>query len=189
MSKKDQASRCSNLGQISNPTKIKNQSYRLINADIAQNCFKAIEKAVSDTLNTPHNVVVTIGIDDDKARSLAQNRLYWKWINEIEQQTGQISNDDDENNSYWHLFFKRLFLSRIYARDDGEFAEMAESIKRCKGVINDTLYENIATSVIKNISTTKANTKQFAEYLTRIELWAVANGLTLTTPQELEWVR
>lgn len=67
--------------------------------------------------------------------------------------------------------------------------EMAQSIKRCKGVINDTLYENIATSVIKNISTTKANTKQFAEYLTKIELWAVANGFKVTTPQELEWVR
>lgn len=166
-----------------------NQCFRLINADIAKNCFNAIHQAVADSLNTPHNVVVTIGIDDDKARSLAQNRLYWKWINEIEQQTGQTSNDDDENNSYWHLFFKRLFLSRIYARDDGEFAEMAESIKRCKGLIPNSQYEKMATDVIKQISTTKASTKQMSEYLNRIELWAVANGLRLTTPQELEWVR
>lgn len=161
---------------------MKNQSFRLVSAQIAQNCFAAIEQAVADTLDTPHNVVVTIGIDDDKARSLAQNRLYWRWLHELEAQTGQ----DDE---WWHCHFKRLFLARIYARDDGEFAQMAESIKRCQGIINDTLYENIATSVIKNISTTKANTKQFAEYLTKIELWAVANGFRLTTPQELEWVR
>lgn len=162
--------------------KKENQSYRLINADIAQNCFQAIHQAVADSLDTPHNVVVTIGIDDDKARSNAQNRIYWKWLHELASQTG---NDDE----FWHLHFKRLFLARIYARDDGEFAEMAQSIKRCKGVINDNLYENIAMSVIKNISTTKANTKQFAEYLTKIELWAVANGFKVTTPEELEWVR
>lgn len=170
-------------------TKKENQSYRLINADIAKNCFQAIERAVADSLNTPHNVVVTIGIDDDKARSLAQNRLYWKWLYEIEQQTGQISSDDDDENNYWHLFFKRMFLSRIYARDDGEFAEMAESIRACKGLIPNSQYEKMATDVIKQISTTKASTKQMSEYLNRIELWAVANGLRLTIPQELEWVR
>lgn len=161
---------------------MKNQCFRLVNGNVAQNCFQAIEKAVQDAQNTPNKVIVTIGVDDDKARSQAQNRLYWRWLHELEQQTGQ----DDE---FWHCHFKRLFLARIYARDDGEFAQMAESIKRCKGVINDNLYENIAMSVIKNISTTKANTKQFAEYLTKIELWAVANGFKVTTPQELEWVR
>lgn len=161
---------------------MKNQCFRLVNGDVAENCFKAIEKAVADSLNTPNKVIVTIGVDDDKARSKAQNRLYWRWLHELEQQTGQ-------DGEWYHLDFKRRFLARIYARDDGDFAEMAQSIKRCKGVINDNLYENIAMSVIKNITTTTATVKQFAEYLTKIEYWAVANGLTLTTPQELEWVR
>lgn len=66
---------------------------------------------------------------------------------------------------------------------------MAESIRRCKGVISDSHYENMATTVIKNISTTTANTKQFAEYLNKIEVWAYGQGLTLTVPQELEWAR
>lgn len=162
--------------------KQENQLFRLINGDVTKNRFQAIEKAVADSLDTPNKVMVTIGIDDDKARSKAQNRLYWRWLHELEQQTGQ----DDE---FWHCHFKRLFLARIYARDDGDFAEMAESIKRCKGVINDVLYENIAMSVIKNISTTTATVKQFAEYLTKIEYWAVANGLKVTTPEELTWVR
>lgn len=163
-------------------TSQQNQCFRLINGQVTENCFKAITDAVADSLDTPHKVVVTIGIDDDKARSNAQNRLYWKWLHELASQTG---NDDE----FWHLHFKRLFLARIYARDDGEFAQMADSIKWCKGVINDVLYENIATSVIKNISTTTASVQQFAEYLTKIEYWAVANGLKVTTPQELEWVR
>ncbi|STY99844.1 Uncharacterised protein [Moraxella lacunata] len=161
---------------------MKNQSYRLINADVAENCFKAIHQAVADSKGTPHNVLVTIGIDDDKARSLAQNRLYWSWLHELESQNGQ----DDE---WWHCYFKRLFLSAIYARDDGEYDKMAESIRQCKGLIDDEHYESMAMGVIKKISTTTANTKQFAEYLTKIELWAVANGFGLTTPQELEWAR
>ena len=159
-----------------------NQFFRLISPEVAGNCFRAIQEAVSDTLNTPHNVIVTIGIDDDKARSLAQNSLYWKWLHELETQTGQ-------NDDWYHLHFKRLFLSAIYARDDGEFAKMAESIRQCKGLIDDEHYESMAMGVIKHISTTKANTKQFAEYLTKIEYWAVANGLKVTTPQVLEWVR
>ena len=158
------------------------QSFRLISPKVADNCLRAIQQAVSDTLDTPHKVIVTIGIDDDKARSLAQNALYWKWLHELENQTGQ----DDE---WYHLHFKRLFLSAIYARDDGEYAEMAESIRQCKGLIDDEHYERMAIGVIKKISTTTANTKQFAEYLNKIELWAVANGLKVTTPQELEWVR
>lgn len=159
-----------------------NQSFRLVNGQVTQNCFKAIYQAVADAQNTPHNVIVTIGIDDDKERSKAQNSLYWKWLHELEKQTGQ--------DSYWyHLDFKRKFLSAIYARDDGDYAEMADSIAQCKGLIDDEHYERIAMNVIKKISTTTANTKQFAEYLTKIELWAAANDLKVTTPQDLGWVR
>ena len=158
------------------------QSFRLVSPEVADNCFRAIQQAVSETLDTKHKVIVTIGIDDDKTRSLAQNRIYWKWLHELETQTGQ-----DDN--WYHLHFKRLFLSAIYARDDGEYAEMAESIRQCKGLIDDEHYERISMGVIKNISTTKANTKQFAEYLNKIEVWSVANGLKVTTPQELEWAR
>lgn len=158
------------------------QSFRLMNADIAENCFKAIHDAVADSLDAKHKVIVTIGIDDDKARSLAQNRLYWAWLRELEAQTGQDSDD-------LHLHFKRLFLARIYAQDDGEFADMAESIAKCKGVLDDWQYENLAMNVIKQISTTKASVQQMSEYLNKIEIWAFGQGLTLTIPQELEWVR
>lgn len=158
---------------------MKPQSYRLINADVAENCFKAIHDAVAETIDTKHNVVVTIAIDDDKARSLAQNRLYWLWIGQLEKQTGQDL----------HLYFKRLFLAKIYAKNDGDFAQMADSIARCKGVLDDWQYEQLATGVIKQISTTKASVKQMSEYLNKIEIWAFGQGLTLTVPSELEWVR
>lgn len=155
------------------------QSFRLINADIAENCFKAIHDAVAETIDTKHNVVVTIGIDDDKARSLAQNRIYWLWIGQLEKQTGQDL----------HLYFKRLFLSKIYAKDDGDFAQMAQSIASCQELLDNWQYEQLATGVIKQISTTKASVKQMSEYLNKIEIWAFGQGLTLSVPSDLGWVR
>lgn len=156
------------------------QSFRLISPQIAHHCFAAIEQAVKE--QDKHAVIVTIGIDDDKARSNAQNRLYWLWLHELETQTGQ----DDE---WYHRYFKRTYLARIYAQDDGEFATMADSIKRCQGVIDNEHYERLVMGVIGQISTTKASTNQFSRYLKKIELWAYCKGLYLTTPDELAWAK
>lgn len=160
----------------------KKQFFRLNNQNAIERCFGAIVQAVEQHKDSLDKVTVTIDTDSEKARSNAQNRLYWVYLHQIEQITGQ----DDED---WHLYFKRLFLSAIYARDDGEYAKLAQSIKECYGLISNKHYETMALGVIKRISTTTANTKQFAEYLNKIERWAYANNIPLATPQELEWAR
>ncbi|MBE9590000.1 hypothetical protein IM753_03210 [Moraxella sp. K127] len=159
---------------------MKNQSYRLINADIAQNCFKAIEQAVADTLDTPHNVVVTIGIDDDKARSNAQNRIYWGWVTAIANQTG-----DDKDSI--HIDLKRRFLAKIYCRDFGEYADLADNMKIIKENMPEH-YENLAINIVKQLSTTRASTKQFKEFLDMIYLWAYTKEIYLPIPAELAWI-
>lgn len=159
-----------------------NQSFRLVNADVASNCFRAIQEAVSDTLNTPHNVIVTIGIDDDKARSLAQNRIYWGWVTQIADKTG-----DDKDSV--HIELKRRFLAKIYCRDFGEYAELADNMAICRGSLPKHQYESLAINIIKQLSTTRASTKQFTEYLNNIEQWAYLQGVTLPVPEDLRWVR
>ena len=155
------------------------KTFYLVNQTVIENCFAYICEQVT---NDNHKVVVTVGNDSEKARTLAQNRLYWSWLSQIEQQTGQHRDD-------WHIYFKRRFLASIYAKDDGEFAQMIDSVKKLKTHLCTLEYENIATSVAKLLSTTTASSKQFTDYLNDIEVWAYANGLTLTIPQELEWVR
>lgn len=164
MSKKDQPSRC----------------FRLVNADIAENCFKAIHQAVADSLDTPHNVVVTIGIDDDRARSLAQNRLYWRWVTDISNQTGS-------DKGSVHIDLKRRFLAKIYCRDFGEYADLADNMKTIKENMPEH-YESLAINIVKQLSTTRANTAQFTEYLEMIYLWAYDKGIYLPIPAELAWI-
>lgn len=158
-----------------------NQFFRLISPEVAGNCFRAIQEAVSDALNTPHNVIVTIGIDDDKARSLAQNRIYWGWVTQIANKTG-----DDKDSV--HIELKRRFLTKIYCRDFGEYAELADNMKIIKENMPEH-YENLAVNIIKQLSTTRASTKQFTEYLDMIYLWAYAKEIYLSVPDELEWAR
>lgn len=158
-----------------------NQSFRLVNADIAENCFNAIHQAVADSLDTPHNVVVTIGIDDDKARSNAQNRLYWKWVTAITNQTG-----DDQDSV--HIDLKRRFLAKIYCRDFGEYADLADNMKIIKESLPTAQYENLAVNIVKQLSTTRASTTQFKEFLDMIYLWAYAKEIYLPVPDELAWI-
>lgn len=160
---------------------IQANSFRLINADVAQNCFQAIEKAVADSLDTPHHVVVTIGIDDDKERSKAQNRLYWRWVTDIANKMG-----DDKDSV--HIELKRRFLAKIYCRDFGEYAELADNMKACKESLPAHQYEKLAINIIKQLSTTRASTKQFKEYLDMIYYWAYAKGIGLSVPDELAWI-
>lgn len=61
--------------------------------------------------------------DDDKIRSLAQNRIYWQYLTTISQHTG-VSKDR------LHTDFKRKFLARILARDDNAFRECFDSIRQ-----------------------------------------------------------
>lgn len=159
-----------------------NQFFRLISPEVAGNCFRAIQQAVSDTLNTPHNVIVTIGIDDDKSRSLAQNRIYWGWVTQIANKTG-----DDKDSV--HIELKRRFLAKIYCRDFGEYAELADNMATCRQSLPKHQYESLAINIIKQLSTTRASTKQFTEYLDMIYLWAYAKEIYLLVPDELGWAR
>lgn len=154
------------------------QFFRLVNFEVVQNCFDAINKALANTAKT---VVVTIGADDDKARTHAQNRLYWLWVAYI---ADKLGNDKD----YQHRLCKRELLARIYARDDGAFAQMADSVARCKRHLTHAEYEAMAMGVATLISTTTATSAQFTEYLQDIERWAYARGILLPQPQELMWV-
>lgn len=162
--------------------KKENQSYRLINADIAQNCFKAIEKAVADSLDTPHNVVVTIGIDDDKARSNAQNSLYWEWVT-------RIANELGNKKEYQHNYLKRKFLSPILARDEPDKAFVFTKIKDCENTMTKAEYEHFAMSFASILTTTTLSTKQMAEYLNEVEMFGYEKGANMSVPKHLEWVR
>lgn len=151
--------------------------FRLVSDEVRDNCVKAMYLAHQDS----EEVLEVVIQPENRKRSLAQNRLYWMWLTQASKQWG--SSEDD-----LHVDFKRRFLLKIYYRDDGQFAEMCDSIKTLQ-TLDLQKYESIASEVIKLVSTTKANDKQMSEYLDGIYRFCYAQDLLLNVPDELKWVR
>lgn len=152
------------------------QVFRIISESVMKHCFTEIVKQYES--GQVCSVVIT---DKNETRTNAQNRLYWLWLKQIKDKTGQ---DDDD----LHVMFKRLFLAKIYARDDGEMAQLFESLNTLKRQPN---YEQqVALPFAKRfLTTTMATTAQFSEYLNEIEVWAFKNGMDLSVPDDLKWIK
>lgn len=114
-------------------------------------------------------------------RSLAQNRLYWLWVHQWAAAQGWTE-------EYTHHFFKYKFLMMIYYRADAQYAAMCDSVKVLKELDRGT-YNTLAAHVIRETSTTTATTAQMKEYLDKLERYCYAEGILLTVPDELKWVR
>lgn len=155
-----------------------NQRFRLINDDIFIHCTNAILERFKADVSVV-NVIIT---DDDETRSHAQNRLYWAWLTQLTRL--------GESKEYYHTFFKRRLLAKIYIRDgaDKKLISVLSSLKTAKELLPQSDYELVANQVAESVSTTKATTKQMTEYLTEIEQWAYANGVPLMIPSDLKWV-
>lgn len=151
--------------------------FRLVNDEVRDNCVKTMFLAHQDS----EEVLEVVIRPEQRKRSLAQNRLYWKWVSQWAEHTG-----DSEQRA--HHIFKYKFLVTIFYRDDSQYAAMCDSVKVLKG-IDRGHYDKIAAHVIRQTSTTDASVKQMTEYLDRVERYCYANDFILTTPQELQWVR
>lgn len=139
---------------------------------------------VTNYLNKNHSkaasegkpLVVTIKPQSTK-RSLNQNALYWDWLAEVQNKTGQDKED-------LHFEFKKKFLISILRRDDEGYAEMCHAITLLKQSESEQ-YEAVANGVIRETSTTRLNTKQFTEYLGLIQAYASKElGVFLRSPDD-----
>ena len=119
--------------------------------------------------------------EDDKDRSKAQNRLYWKWLTQWSKRQG--TDKDSE-----HLFFKKNFLARIYDRDDvGQYRATFQAVRTLKDEKHPA-YEQVAAGLNELISTTDASVVQFTEYLNDIHAFCNTQGCWLETPEDLMYV-
>lgn len=121
---------------------------------------------------------------DQKQETLssAQRRLYWLWMTEYGKQRGL---DKEEASA----FFKYKYLSIIYNRDKvGEYPETFKVMRDLKKS-GSSGYEPLRQFVSNRMSITEATTKQMAEFLTDIEMWCLKDGVKLTCPDDLKYLR
>ncbi|AWL19463.1 hypothetical protein DIW83_10715 [Acinetobacter nosocomialis] len=124
--------------------------------------------------------------------SAAQNRLYWAWLEQIRQKTGNSKDD-------LHLFFKKKFLARIYVESRQETAEKYMALQNFKDVIQafdgckrqqlEKDYQVLVHTFIKDhLQSKNATIKEFTRYLDKINIHAHKDlGVMLTIPDDLKW--
>ncbi|WP_336163556.1 hypothetical protein [Acinetobacter ursingii] len=126
-------------------------------------------------------LVVTITCKQESL-SAAQRRLYWLWMTEYGKQRGL---DKEEASA----FFKYKYLSIIYNRDNvGEYPETFKVMRELKES-GSSGYEPLRQFVSNRMSITEATTKQMAEFLNDIEMWCLKDGVKLTCPDDLKYLR
>lgn len=95
-------------------------------------------------------------------RSLSQNSLYWKWLDEINKQAPlKISNGNVKGSELWHEVFKRYYCPE-------------------KQITNGKV------SVISK-STKMLDVGEMTHYLNRIENWCIDRGIKITIPDDSEY--
>lgn len=93
-----------------------------------------------------------------KRRTLSQNALMWKWLNEVAQQIQKETGQDADDV---HEFFKARFLPK-------RIVEIGDETETLIG------------------STKKLTTAEMSEYMNRIHAWAASElGIYLPVPEDL----
>ncbi|RBA42342.1 MULTISPECIES: hypothetical protein [Acinetobacter] len=140
-----------------------------------------MHKHHADALSDGKPLVVRID-QRQETLSSAQRRLYWLWMTEYGKQRGL---DKEEASA----FFKYKYLLIIYNRDNvGEYPETFKVMRDLKKS-GSSGYEPLRQFVSNRMSITEATTKQMAEFLTDIEMWCLKDGVKLTCPDDLKYLR
>ena len=97
-------------------------------------------------------------------RSIEQNKLYWKKI-EI------IANESGYSKDELHGYFKYSFIAREFLRNIGQ--------DTAKLTIDSYIRLNSESDIMQTlnhyVSTTVLTTKEFTEYIDKIEKWSLDN--------------
>lgn len=166
------------------PFKTIRKVFRVISMDVFTNlCAYVMSMYQAHKENQEVETIVTVEVmSKDRARSVAQNSLYWKWVT-------IIGGKDGNTKEQQHTILKRAHLVRIYQRDDLETAETVIALNEAKKHLSQQDYEKLAQGVARLFSTTKASTKQMGEYLHEIYHFYNAQGLWLPQPDDYHWIR
>lgn len=169
---------------MTQPFKTIRNVFRVISLEVFTNlCAYVMSMFQAHKDNQEVETIVTVEvISKDRARSVAQNALYWKWVT-------IIAGKDGNTKEQQHTILKRAHLVKIYQRDDLETAETVIALNEAKAVLSFQEYERLAQGVARLFSTTKASTKQMGEYLHEIYHFYNAKGLWLPQPDDYQWIR
>lgn len=159
---------------------MKSQVFTLKTWDDAKRAVQWLDSNWRKAADSKKPLVLSIS-EKDEDYSSKQRRLYWLWITQYSKHFGEDKNDA-------HLFIKRKFLINIYRRDDDGFASMCDAIAKLKDSEPEE-FKAIGEGVISLTSITKATKQQMTELLDSFFMFANGQGLRLTCPDDLKFIR
>jgi hypothetical protein len=132
-----------------------------------------------DSLDIGVLIQIRLPKGKEEQRSIAQNRLYWAWMTDLERT--QVNEFAGYLKDWWHKEMKRRYLVSIFERDSDEYSEMIGSLRAVylSGLKKEA--KNLMDYVIESTSITDCNTLQFMEYLKSIENFAHEKCIQLRT--------
>lgn len=125
--------------------------------EVAYRMFKSMWPSFWNTCTTS-KAILTIK-EDKLTRSQKQNKLYWKWLRVIHEETDQPIEDYFEGGNWHkglHTKFKCDFIGKYYY-DDGS---------------------------LKIPSTKELKVQQFSDYLEKVNMFSSELGIKLPQPEE-----
>jgi hypothetical protein len=128
-------------------------------------------------INAQDCLVECVVREHRKQRLVIQNSLYWFWCGFIGNELGLTKEDV-------HFDLKRRLLVPIYIRDDTQYNEMVQAVRHVHKLGAKTQAKLLEKEIVRLTSTTQANTKQFAEYLTEIERDMAGKGIVLPRKED-----
>lgn len=135
---------------------------------------RAAEILATIPLSPVHEIVFK---EHKESRSVRQNALMWRWLTII---GNELGNTKDEQ----HRYYKEAFLVPIYTRDNPEYAEMVEAVKRVRSTGMAQEADALKKQIIEMTSTTDCDTKQMAEYMRDIDHHAASLDIMLPRPDD-----
>lgn len=129
--------------------KNKTRHFRLTDATVFENLCKHILDKMTECQQSEEYVFVSVDVgEEERARSLRQNALYWSWLTLIAQ-AKECSKD------YAHTILKRNLLTRIYMKSDLQMVDTVKAMAVAKENMTKQQYERLAMNVARLISTKK----------------------------------
>ena len=127
--------------------------------------------------NVPLDPAHKVTISDSFKRSISaeQRGLYFVWMTHIGE---ALAGTKDE----WHLKMKEKHLIPIFERDDEEYRNMIEAVRKVWKMGMKTEAGALKKKIVEYTSITDASVKQMSEYMTDIDHFAIDKQIQLPVP-------
>ena len=157
----------------------KKQSFKLVSQEVINHATQVVSMVEPED-----NLVLTLATETD-ARSSAQHRLKWLWMQQISREMSGKGKGWDSQQ--WNDYFKGRYMSDLLLSQDGDWRFYFDGCNaQYKAGIDKQEFFRLVGKPLETADLTVAN---MTEFMNRIDKACQQRGILLVTPQDLAWAK